>query len=343
MGSRAKRRFFVYAVLVLLSIAGSAFYGSAAQTATPQSERFTPSVSGTQTLVIEPQDGTQSIVRMVQSASSSVDIVMYEFEDIQLEQLLAQRAKAGIAVRVILDNGYFGAGSSANQSAFDYFQTNGVQVHWSSASFALTHEKSLVIDGTQAFVMTFNLTPKYYKGDRDFGVIDTDQNDVTAMEQTFNADWSGQRIPSQNGDHLVWSPNSRDQLLSLIQNATSSLEVYNEEMQDPQIITALEGAAKRGVNVEIDMTYSKQWRQAFDDLSQSGAHIRTYKASAPLYIHAKVIIADAAEAFVGSENFSSSSLDQNRELGLMIADPEIVSRLTEVFQGDWQGATPFAL
>jgi hypothetical protein len=33
---------------------------------------------------------------------------------------------------VILDNGYFGAGSSINQEAFDYLRQAGVQVHWSS-------------------------------------------------------------------------------------------------------------------------------------------------------------------------------------------------------------------
>ena len=149
------------------------------------------------------------VEQLIQSASSSIDLVMYEFEDAQLEQLLAKRAQEGIAVRVILDNGYFGAGSSANEEAFDYLHTNGVQVHWSPAYFALTHEKSIVIDGKEALIMTFNFSPQYYRSDRDFGVLDTDQSDVVAIEGAFNSDWNGQQTSAQNGDDLVWSPNSR--------------------------------------------------------------------------------------------------------------------------------------
>lgn len=281
------------------------------------------------------------IDRLIESASSSIDVVMYEFEDEQLEQLLAQRAKSGIAVRVILDNGYFGAGSSANQEAYEYLRQNGVQVQWSPKYFALTHEKSLVVDGREALVMTFNFSPQYYKDDRDLGIVDNDPNDVSAIEAAFDSDWNGQKIQAQNGDDLVWSPNSRDQLLSLINSAQTSLDIYNEEMQDPHIIAALSQAAARGVDVEVDMTYAANWKTAFTSLSDAGVHVRTYKASAPLYIHAKVIIADGKEAFVGSENFSSTSLDQNRELGLIVSDPQIVAALSKVFAQDWQSASPF--
>jgi phosphatidylserine/phosphatidylglycerophosphate/cardiolipin synthase-like enzyme len=37
-------------------------------------------------------------------------------------------------------------------------------------------------------------------------------------------------------------------------------------------------------------------------------------------VHAKLILADAGLAFVGSQNFSATSLDKNREVGVAIAD-----------------------
>ena len=266
---------------------------------------------------------------------------MYEFEDPQLEQLLVQRERDGVAVRVILDNGYFGAGSSANEQAFDYLRSNGVAVHWSPQYFALTHEKAMVVDNTEALIMTFNFSPQYYKSDRDFGILDNDMNDVSAVEAAFDEDWNGNQTQAQNDDDLVWSPNSRTQLLALISSAQTSLDIYNEEMQDPQIISALAAAAQRGVNVEVVMTYADEWKDAFQELSNAGVHVRTYAANAPLYIHAKVIIADDKQAFVGSENFSSTSLDQNRELGVMVSDPAVVASLSKTFAQDQQNATPF--
>jgi phosphatidylserine/phosphatidylglycerophosphate/cardiolipin synthase-like enzyme len=54
-----------------------------------------------------------------------------------------------------------------------------------------------------------------------------------------------------------------------------------------------------------------------------------------LYIHAKVIIIDRKAAFIGSINFSKYSIDRNRELGIIVMDPEIIRRLEDVFNRDW--------
>jgi phosphatidylserine/phosphatidylglycerophosphate/cardiolipin synthase-like enzyme len=38
------------------------------------------------------------------------------------------------------------------------------------------------------------------------------------------------------------------------------------------------------------------------------------------YIHAKALVADGTSAYVGSANYTAVSLDQNRELGLIVTD-----------------------
>jgi phosphatidylserine/phosphatidylglycerophosphate/cardiolipin synthase-like enzyme len=47
------------------------------------------------------------------------------------------------------------------------------------------------------------------------------------------------------------------------------------------------------------------------------------------------MIVDDRLAFVGSENFSATSLDQNRELGVIVRQPAAVVRLESTFQHDW--------
>ncbi len=190
--------------------------------------------------------------------------------------------------------------------------------------------------------MTMNLTPQYYATSREFDVIDPDANDVAAMESAFDADWNGQDTPAENGDDLIWSPGSENALIALISSSHSSLDIYNEEMADPKITSALEAAAGRGVAVRIDMTASKEWDSSFAALSTAGASVRTYAANAPLYIHAKVIVADDSRAFVGSENFSSGSLEKNRELGLIVANSAVIESIESTFDKDWSGATPFS-
>jgi phosphatidylserine/phosphatidylglycerophosphate/cardiolipin synthase-like enzyme len=52
-------------------------------------------------------------------------------------------------------------------------------------------------------------------------------------------------------------------------------------------------------------------------------------------MHAKMMVEDGIKAFVGSENISTQSLDQNRELGILVSDSVVLSKLESTFQTDW--------
>jgi phosphatidylserine/phosphatidylglycerophosphate/cardiolipin synthase-like enzyme len=279
---------------------------------------------------------------MITHASSSIDMVMYSLQDTDIEKALVADAGRGIRVRVILNRGYYGKQENdRNVPAYEYLTTHGVEVHWAPSYFALTHEKSMVIDGLVGVIMTMNLQPQYYASGREFVVVDVDQADVTAMRDAFTSDWNGSHATASNGDTLVWSPGSEQTLIDLIDQAKTSLKIYNEEMADGNIVRALATASARGVDVEIVMTYSNNWKKAFTKLANAGVHIHTFSRSAPLYIHAKVIIADDTKAFVGSENFSSNSLNKNRELGTIINNPDIISQIGSVFAKDYAVAKEF--
>jgi phosphatidylserine/phosphatidylglycerophosphate/cardiolipin synthase-like enzyme len=63
------------------------------------------------------------------------------------------------------------------------------------------------------------------------------------------------------------------------------------------------------------------------------------------YIHGKVIEADYgksdAKVFIGSQNFSNTSLNENRELGLVISDQTILSSIAKTFASDFKNGTPW--
>ena len=56
-------------------------------------------------------------------------------------------------------------------------------------------------------------------------------------------------------------------------------------------------------------------------------------------VHAKTVIADGQRAFVGSQNLTATSLDRNREVGILIDDPAAIQRLQQVFEADWSQTT----
>ena len=193
---------------------------------------------------------------------------------------------------------------------------------WSSPDYQYTHQKTVIIDGAKAVIMTANLTSRYYSTTRDFMVIDTERADVSAITPC-STPTSLQGRPSRRRQrpglvtHRLAGPAARPH-----QRRDRSLRIYSEEMGDRTIEDALVKAAKRGVDVQVcGENESGEYDSAFARLARAGVRISYYSSSAGFYIHGKVVEADYgtghAKVFIGSENFSSTSLNRNRELGLI--------------------------
>ena len=288
-------------------------------------------------MLVEPDDGIAPIYRLIESARTSVEMTMYELADPRAEQALAADGARGVRVQVILDGGSYDR--SLNEPALRYLAAHRVAVRWAPHEFDLTHEKAIVVDGATAAVMTLNLESRYYSSTRDFALIDSQPADVSAIAATFAADWAGRPIAPQAGSgDLLWSPGAQATLLHLIGGARRSLDVENEELDSLPIEDALEAAAQRGVRVRLVMTSSSDWTAALARLGAAGVQERLYAPSAPRYIHAKLIVADGARVFIGSQNFSTASLQYNRELGVVTTDAGVLARAQSTFERDFSGA-----
>jgi cardiolipin synthase len=108
-------------------------------------------------------------------------------------------------------------------------------------------------------------------------------------------------------------------------------------MDDDGVTDALCAAARRGVVVRVRMTFQRRWVAALNRLTACGAQVSDPREGAGLYIHAKAIVVDGREAFVGSQNFSVQSLQYNRELGLVTSNRTIVAGLSRSFRADFSG------
>jgi cardiolipin synthase A/B len=302
------------------------------------------SPSATYTLVTEPDQGLTSIYNLIASAKKSIDMTMYELTDVTVIDALAAAAAGGIAVRVILDQN---SEKTANTPAYNSLQSKKVSVHWANPAYAVTHQKTITVDATTSAIMTLNLTPDDYATTRDFAVITNDAADVAAIETTFNADFTNAKITPPTGDNLVWSPtNSLSSLLALINGATKSLLISQEEFDESQIESALVAALKRGVSVTLVQEDIKgDYTTTLTALKKAGAKIATYSSLTGYYIHAKTVLADyntpQAKLFVGSENFSTDSLTKNRELGLIFSDAAAMTGVYTAISKDFSGGTPF--
>jgi cardiolipin synthase len=289
------------------------------------------------TLITEPGAGFSPVYRLINHARHSVDMTMYECADTTAEHDLGAAAGRGVRVRVILGE----REKSENSAAYDYLKSHHVQVVWSSSAYYYTHEKSLVIDQSEAIILTANLTSRYYSTSRDFAVVDSSRADVAAIEKVFGHDLAHTAVTPGDGRDLVWSPtDSQARLLALINGAKRSLRIYSEEMGDTTVEDALIKAAQRGVDVRVvGENQDGEYDSDFSRLAKAGVRISYFSSSDGFYIHGKVIEADygtsRAKVFVGSENFSNTSLNRNRELGLIISPRAVLASIAATFATDF--------
>ncbi len=57
-------------------------------------------------------------------------------------------------------------------------------------------------------------------------------------------------------------------------------------------------------------------------------------------LHAKALIIDEKEGFIGSFNFTKNSLENNREIGIFI-NGKSISKIVNIFNQDWQKSVAF--
>jgi cardiolipin synthase A/B len=291
-------------------------------------------------LIVEPDEGVEPVREFIQSAESSLLIKQFTFTEESLIQAVIERNNSGVDVRVML-NPQRSGGDRANDESYETLKSAGITVQWSNPKFYVTHEKSIVVDGNAALVATFNLHPKYFSHTRDYGIITRHPHHVAQITEVFDADWEHRDWTCSRYEGLLWSnSNSRYHMAQFIDTARERLDIQHPKYVDAVILDRIAAAADRGVKVHVlcgGRHGISEWDildtfSSLRTLHRFGVKVHKQKN---LRVHAKLLIADEEHALLGSMNIDRSAFDLRRELGITITNHDVVARLKEVFDSDW--------
>ena len=289
---------------------------------------------------ILPEDGPESLIGELDAARTSISIEIYLLTDDSIVSALFRARDRGVTVRVLLEKDPYG-GSNQQPEIFNTLSAGGVQVRWNDAATRFSHVKLIVIDQSVALIMNLNLTFSALTKNRELAVVTTDPALVEHASRIFESDWQGKEgaIPGP----LILSPDtSRDTILGLVNSATETLDIYAEVITDREFVSAVQAALERGVRVRIVMSqaYGEDLlTEPVGELVRAGAELHTL---ANPYIHAKMLLVDGTRALIGSQNYTSTSMDKNREVGVVISSPSNIERLQRVFDKDFAMGIPAA-
>lgn len=298
---------------------------------------ITPPSTGVR-VVVEPTDNAAALLAAVRGAKTSVHVIMYLFtNDTFLNALVAQK-NAGREVKVILNQNY-PFPSDSNDAAYNQLKSAGVDVVWAPPGFTYSHSKGVLIDGKEAWIMTMNLTRTSPLDNREYLVVDSQPSDVAEAEAVFSADFGGQAFSLAN--RLVVSPlNARARLLALVRGARTTIDISAQALSDTELVTALIDQQKAGVTVravvEGASATQPSMSAALGRLKRGNVVVKSMNG---LDAHAKAVVVDGVTAYVGSINFTKTSMDENRELGVIFSEPASVGTVKSTIASDFAGGT----
>ena len=291
-------------------------------------------------LIVEPDEGTAPVVALIDAAKKSLRVKQFTLTDSAIMSALIRAHERGVDARIML-NPHRSSGDRANDESFKALKHAGLKIDWSNPAFAVTHEKSIVIDDVTALIATFNLATKYFTETRDYGIVTDEPAQVAQVKACFEADWHRKPFEPDNDSGLLWSSNNSRHIMAwFIDTAKKELVIQHPKFVDATIVERIATARKRGVKVRL-LCGGKHGISDWDILDtfaslrlldRFGVKVRRQKH---LKLHAKLLIIDGERAQIGSMNIDRSAFDLRRELGVLVDGAHVIKGLRKVFEQDW--------
>jgi len=273
-------------------------------------------------LLIQPEHGIAPLVAAIRHARTSVNIVIFRFDRAEIEAALKAAAGRGVAVTALIASTNNGGEKELRKLEMRLLAA-GVTVSRSARDLARYHDKLLIIDRTVLYMLSFNLTCLDVDHSRSFGIVTSKKAVVHEALKLLEADNERRSYEAGLNTFIVSPVNARKELVGLIRRARKQLLIYDPHLVDVRMLKALQEQRQNGVDVKVIGSAGR------------GGHRLNVRVLAGFRLHARAIIRDRREAFVGSQSLRKAELDSRREVGLIVRDVKVVRRLRDTFQADW--------
>lgn len=273
------------------------------------------------------------LVDKINNAENRVYVQVYIFTEKRLRRAVKNAYLRWLDVKVVLEDNVYLA-PTLNNETYRKFNDIWVPVVYSNPhNYSLNHTKMMIIDD-EAIISTWNYSYSAFRYNREFFLFISDKNIVDKLVQIFNFDyfWVRDFVIHNN---IILSPfNTRNRFESLINWADKSIKIYSLNFSDIEVKNLL---IKRSSEVDIKMIFPPKDRISnnfhhVEDLIDSWVQVSFLSNPSA---HAKAILIDDKYLYIWSVNFSRFSIDENREVWLLISNKNIIEYFISKFYSDF--------
>jgi len=276
-------------------------------------------------LIVQPADGLAPLLKAIKRAKKSIEIVIFRFDQTELEHVLEDAAQRGVFVHALI--AFTNRGGEKNLRKLEMrFLEKGITVARTADDLVRYHGKMMLVDGKELFLLTYNFTHLDTERSRSFGIVTRNRHLVKEAARLFQCDTKRQSYKSRSDKFVVSPVNARPVLEAFIKGAKRDLLIYDVDIGDKAMMRVLEERAQAGVRVKIIGHVGRSKHLSARDFRR-------------MRLHTRVVIRDCKQAFLGSQSLRKAELDARREIGIIVNNARIVGSLVTVFEDDWKAST----
>ena len=313
-----------------------------------------------------------ALLAAIRKAESSINLELYIFDHGQIAtefaRALAERARAGVEVRLLVDGFGSNLGDLADQmtaAGVRIEQYKPLRIYSLDRVGNRTHRRIVTVDGRIGFCGGFAIDDRWKGNARDPSEwrdtnIEVEGLVVAQLQRVFLEDWvhttgevlHGKKqfppvepvgdIPAQavSSSRTDQSSMAKLQYYMGIQAARRTIWIENAYfVPDSQIRQGLVKAAQRGVDVRVIVPGkyidSPNVRLAsrfhYGELLDGGVQIYEYL---PTMMHNKVMVVDGIWSSIGSINFVNRSMKKNGEANISVYDRGFAALVEKMIDED---------
>ncbi len=270
------------------------------------------------------------IIEKINNAKEKIYLEIYMLSEKSILNSIINAKNKNIDIKIILEKSPYMT-TSFNNITYELLKQNNISVIWSNPdNFSLNHSKLLIIDD-EVIISTWNFTYSSFEENREFYVSLIDKNSVNLLKKIFinDFDWKNNIFYNEN---IILSPNySRNKLEYLIKNAKENIDMYFPYLEDENFKKLLINKSKIWININLIVDKDIEKNNIYKDLKNSQINIVKLTKNS---LHAKAILIDNKYLYIWSINFSTYSLDKNREIGILIKNKNIIDKFKKIYMED---------
>ncbi len=337
-------------------------------------------------LLLSPQEKYDTLFSSIRAAKHFVHIEYFWLADDSvghaLVELLAEKARQGVEVRLLID-GYANHKSknSWKSARIDSLNAMGIRAAlfdplrfpWINHVYHRDHRKIVIVDGQQVFTGGMNIADYYLTGTQRSGTwrdmhLCIEGPAVDEFERVFSRIWAKQTgeyldslkyhsestskgditLTIVNREPLQLSERMRHAYTACIDAAQHEVRIINPYPTNVRMVRkAMRRALKRGVEVKIMVSASNDVRVT---PCLIGVEMRKLvKHGCEVYYyeggfhHSKVMMVDGDFCTIGTANLDGRSMLYDYEINAFLFDEEVTRQLNGVFDNDLQNSQQLTL